>query len=254
MRRLIAAEFRKLFGTRLWLWLLLAAMELTAMFVWVTIVGNDSSANKVPPLSTLAGQQTVFSIAAGTAGGMIAVLAALGITNEFRYQTATATFLATPRRGRVIAAKLITYALVGVGYALVCAAEGAAIATPWLSAKGIHVTLTGGALPGVLATLIIAVVISRFIRPGLAAVLRDQVTTVVVLLVYLVPIEPIVTRIPGLASWAIYLPGPAANAFTQTHQAALGYLRPWPGGILFAGYAAAAAAAGLLLTVRRDVT
>src|SRR5260370_32571864 len=115
MRRLIAAEFRKLFGTRLWLWLLLAAMELTAMFVWVTIVGNDSSANKVPPLSTLAGQQTVFSIAAGTAGGMIAVLAALGITNEFRYQTATATFLATPRRGRGIAAQPVPLAPLRLG-------------------------------------------------------------------------------------------------------------------------------------------
>src|SRR5260370_19313004 len=105
-------------------------MELTAMFVWVTIVGNDSSANKVPPLSTLAGQQTVFSIAAGTAGGMIAVLAALGITNEFRYQTATATFLATPRRGPVIAAQPITYALLGVGSPLLCAPPGAPPATP----------------------------------------------------------------------------------------------------------------------------
>jgi ABC-2 type transport system permease protein len=254
MRRLIAAEFRKLFATRTWLWLLLAAMELTALFVWVTIVGNSSSANKVPPLSSVAGQQTVLSIAAGTAGGMIAVLAALGMTGEFRHQTATVTFLATPRRSLVLLAKLVTYALAGVGYAVICAAEGAAIALPWLSGKGIHVSLTGASIPAVLATVVVTVVIYSLIGTGLGAVLRDQVVAVVALLVYLFAIEPIVMRIPGLASVAIYLPGPAGNALSRTHQAALSYLPPWQGGILLALYAGAAVAAGMWLTVRRDVT
>jgi ABC-2 type transport system permease protein len=254
MRRLIAAEFRKLFATRLWLWLLLAAMELTALFVWVTIVGNSSSANKVPPISSLAGQHTVLSIAAGTAGGMIAVLAALGITGEFRHQTATATFLATPQRGRVFAAKVITYALVGAGYGVICVAEGAAIALPWLSAKGIHLSLTGGGVPGVLATTVLAAAVYSLIGTGLGAILREQVVAVVAILVYLFAIEPIIMRIPALARIAVYLPGPAGNALTQTHQAALSYLSPWAGGLLFAAYATAAIAAGALLVVRRDVT
>lgn len=254
MRQLIAAEFRKLFGTRLWLWLLLAAMDLTALFVWVTIVGNNNPASKVPTLSSLAGQHTVLSIPAGTAGVLAAVLAALGMTGEFRHQTATATFLATPRRHLVVIAKLITYALASLGYGIICTAEGAAIALPWLHAKGFPISLTSGGSPGVLAEVMLAVVVYSLIGSGIGALLRDQVFAVVTLLVYFFAIEPIVMRIPALAAVVIYLPGPAGNALTHTHQAALGYLQSWQGGLIFAAYAAIVVAAGTRFMVRRDVS
>lgn len=70
----------------------------------------------------------------------MAVLAAIGLTGEFRHRAVTATFLATSHRGRVVVAKLVTYGLVGAGYAIACTAVVAAIALPWLSAKGIHVS------------------------------------------------------------------------------------------------------------------
>lgn len=251
---MIAAEFRKLFGTRTWLWLLLAAMGLTAIFVWVTIVGNNNSASKVPPLSSLAGQHTVLSIAANTAGGIAAVLAALGITGEFRHRTATPTFLATPQRALVVIAKIITYAAMSICYAVICAAEGAVIALPWLSAKGIHASLTSGGTPTVLAMVIVVAIIYSLIGAGLGAISRDHMSAVVALLIYLFAIEPVIERIPKLASAVIYFPGPAGNALSQTHQAALDYLHPWQGGILLAAYAAAAVAVGAWLVMRRDVT
>ena len=71
----------------------------------------------------------------------------IGLTGEFRHQTATTTFLATPNRGRVVLAKLATYALVGIAYALVCIAVTIAIAVPWLNAKGIQVPLGGNGIP-----------------------------------------------------------------------------------------------------------
>ena len=54
---------------------------------------------------------------------------------------------------------------------------------------------------------------------GSARLVREQVATVVGLLIYLFIAEPIVTRIPALHSWTIYLPGAAANALTQVAQA-----------------------------------
>jgi len=61
-----------------------------------------------------------------------------------------------------------------------------------------------------------AVAIYSLVGVGLAALLREQVTTVVGLLVYPFVVEPIVTRIPpALEGWTIYLPGPAANALTR---------------------------------------
>jgi len=254
MRRLVAAEFQKLFTTRLWLWLLLGSMALTALYVSLAIAFADDPDTWTPPLSTPAGQRTIFSIPASGAGTLLAVLAAIGLTTEFRHHTATATFLATPQRGRVVLAKLVTYGLVGVGYALACIAVTVAIALPWLGAKGIQVPLAGNGIPGTLAGVIAAVAIFGLVGVGLGALLRDQVATVVGLLVYLFVAEPIVTRIPALRGWTIYLPGEAESALTQVALTNQEFLQPWQGGLLFAAYGIVFTGAGTLLTVRRDVT
>jgi ABC-2 type transport system permease protein len=108
-----------------------------------------------------------------------------------------------------VLAELITYALVGVGYALACIAVTIAIALPWLDTKGIPVPLggNGNGIPATLAGVVAAVAIFGLIGFGLGPLVREQVATVVGLLVYLFIAEPIVTRIPALHSWTIYLPG-----------------------------------------------
>jgi hypothetical protein len=44
MTRLIAGEFHKLFTTRLWLWLLLAALAITALYTGLDIAFADNPA------------------------------------------------------------------------------------------------------------------------------------------------------------------------------------------------------------------
>ena len=147
---------------RLWLWLLLGSAALTALFASLAIAFDDAADNTTPPLSTPEGQHTLFSVASGTRP-LIAVLAAIALTGEFRHRTASATFLATPHRGGVVAAKLVTYAVVGAAYALVCIAVTIAIALPWLSAKGIDVHLAGDGIPATF-TGVIAVLAEEGIR------------------------------------------------------------------------------------------
>jgi hypothetical protein len=253
MHRLLAAEFRKLLSTRLWLWLLLASAALTAMFTILAIAFDDASDNSTPPLWTADGQHTLFSVGSG-ARPLLAVLAAIGLTGEFRHRTATATFLATPRRGRVVVAKLVTYALVGVGYGLVCIAVTVAIALPWLDAKGIDVPLTGNGIPGTLAGVVTVLAVFGLVGVGLGALVRDQVASVVGLLIYLFVVEQILTSIRALGSWTNYLPGAAADALTQVSQTDHQYLAPWQGALVLAGYGVAFAAAGTFLSMRRDVT
>jgi ABC-2 type transport system permease protein len=253
MRRLVAAEFHKLATTRLWLWLLLGSVALTALYASLAIAFGDTPDNPTPPLASPAGQRTVFSVGQG-AGTLLAVLAAIALTGEFRHQTATTTFLASPQRGRVVLAKLIAYGLVGIGYALVCIAVTIAIALPWLNAKGIQIPLGGNGIPATLAGVVAAVAIFGLIGVGLGALVREQVATVVGLLVYLFIAEPIVTRIPALSSWTIYLPGAAANALTQVAQTNQDFLPPWQGGLVLAAYGLILATAGTVLTTRRDIT
>jgi ABC-2 type transport system permease protein len=226
MRRLIVGEFGKLLATRLWLWLLLAAMAITALYASLQIAFADDPDTWTLPLSTSEGQQTLFAAAASAASPLAAVLAAIGITGEYRHRTATTTFLATPHRGRVVAAKLLTYGLVGVGYALACILVVAAIAVPWLSTKDIDLSLAGNGLPATIAGGISAVAAYALIGVGLGALLREQVATVVGLLLYLFVVEPILTNIPALEAWTRFLPGPADNALTAITLTNQQYLQP----------------------------
>ena len=254
MQRLVAGEFGKLFTTRLWLWLLLASLALTALYASLAIAFDADPDNFAPSLDSPAGQRLLFAVAAGAANPLVAVLAAIGLTGEFRHKTVTATFLATPHRGRVVAAKLVTYALIGAAYGLACLGVVAAIALPWLSTRDIRIPLTGNGIPATLASVIAAVAVFAVLGVGLGALMRDQIATVVALLIYLFVAEPIVTRIPALGSWTMYLPGPASSALTHTSLDNQDFLSPWQGGLVLVGYGIAFAVTGTLLAVRRDVT
>jgi ABC-2 type transport system permease protein len=254
MIRLIRGEFAKLLSTRLWLWLLLATMALTALFASLNIAFNNDPDTLAPPLATAAGQRLLFGTAAGGAQTLVAVLAAIGFTSEYRHRTVTTTFLATPHRAHVVLAKLITYALVGAAYGIACIAVVTAIAWPWLSARGIDPTLVGNGIPATLAGVIAAVTAFAVLGVGLGALLRDQVAAVVGLLVYLFVAEPIVTRIPALHDWTVYLPGPSASALTQITLTDQDFLQPWQGGAVLAIYGLTVAATGLWRTTRIDLT
>lgn len=253
MIRLIHAEFRKLTATTLWWWLLLGSLALTALFVSLSIAFTGSTGNPAPPLSTLAGQRNTLSAASG-ATALVGILGAIAMTAEFRHLTATPTFLATPRRGRVVAAKLITYTVIGFGFGLACLALAIAIALPWLRAKAVTVPL--GA-PGLGLTALGVLTVMTIYGPlgvGIGALARNQTAAVVGLLIYLFVLDPLLTAIPALHPLTRYLPGPASTALTGRATPNFPLLPAWGGGLLLAGYALVLAALGARFTLRRDVT
>lgn len=255
MERLIAAELRKLFTTRLWLWLLLASGGLTALFVSLTIgFSGAAAANPAAVLSTGTAQRSLFS-SASIAGSLMAVLGAIGITSEYRHMTVTPTFLASPKRGRVVTAKLISFGLVGLGYALVCIATEIGIALPWLAVEGVAVSLGANGIPAVLGGVLASVAIYTLVGVGLGALVRNQVGTVVRLLVYFFVVEQILVSIPALQAGTKFLPRAAGAALTQTTpMRGFDTLHPWQGGLVLAGYGIVLAVLGTFLAVRRDVT
>ncbi|MBC9714702.1 ABC transporter permease [Streptomyces sp. TRM66268-LWL] len=254
LSRLVRGEFHKLFTTRLWLWLLLASLALTALYASLLIAFSDGSGTWTPPLDTAPGQQTLFAVAAGGTGTLAAVLAAIGVTGEFRHRTATVTFLATPHRGRVVTAKLLAYASVGAAFAVLGLGVVTAIALPWLSAKGIGLSLTAHGIPGTALGVLASVTLFSLIGAGLGALLRDQVATVVALLVYRFVAEPILTGVPALEAFSRYLPGPSSSALTQITLTTQEFLQPWAGGLLLTGYGLTFALLGTVWSVRRDIT
>lgn len=253
MSALLKAEFSKLFSTRLWFWLVVGSVALTLLFGALAIAFGDSPNNPTPPLSSAGGQRTVFTVGFGGASALVAVLGAVGMTGEFRHGTATTTFLATPRRRRIVVAKVVAYAIVGAGFGVVCVAATIALAVPYLDAKGISVSLTANGLPGAMAGVVLAVALYGVIGVGLGAAIRDQVATAAGLLVYLFVVEPVLTRFEALQEGTKFLPGQAAGGLTKLSQAGLEYPPSWLGGLVLAGYAAVLVVAGASVTRRRDI-
>jgi ABC-2 type transport system permease protein len=250
MIRLVRAEFTKLASTRL-LYGLAAAL---AAFAVLTVVGNVIIAGEQgDPLSAyslpvlVAGPVTLLS-------GAVLLLGIVGMAGEFRHQTVTGTFLVTPDRGRVVAAKLVAYPLAGIALTLTILAFTAAVAAGWLAATGITPSLVGAvgvALGQVLLGAVLAAGLCGLVGVGIAALVRNQVAALVGVAVWVLVVEGLLMSLLNAPSLGKWLPSAAAAALTSPGGA---HLSRWGGALLLAGYALALAAAGTHLVVRRDIT
>lgn len=253
MTRLLKAEFIKLFTTKLWLWLLLGAIGMTALIVSLTIGLSGSAGNPNPPLGSEGGQRNLFATAAASSG-LAVVLGIVAMTGEYRHETVTPTFLATPRRGRVVVAKLIAYAIAGVGFGAVNVLAELALALPWLSAKHIGVVLTSNDILRTLTGVVLGLAVFTVLGVGIGALIRNQVAAIVGALVYLFVIEGLVSALPRIRDYYKYFPGGAFNGLVNNYQPSVQFLTGWAAGLLLLAYGVAFAVLGTTLTVRRDVT
>jgi ABC-2 type transport system permease protein len=180
-----------------------------------------------------------------------ALLGAMSITAEIRHGTIRPTFLVTPWRGRVVAAKVSASILIGAGFGLLAGAVAAAVGTAALRARGIDLQLDGGDYALLLAGGAAAAALWAAIGVGLGAVVRHQVPALVGLCVWVLFVENLlVGDIAGVGDVGRLLPGNAGRAISGQDPDTL--LAPAVGLVLLALYAAAAAVAGWLATARRD--
>jgi hypothetical protein len=118
-----------------------------------------------------------------------------------------------------------------------------------LAARGIPITLDGGDYTLMPAGGIAAAALWAPLGLGLGALLRNQVATLLAIFLWLFFVENLLLDfVPGAGKFA---PGAAAAAITGLDPDRL--LAPALGALLLALYAAAAAAAGTIATLRRDV-
>jgi hypothetical protein len=252
---LVRAEWVKLFSTRTWIGLLLGSCLLVggfaALLTGVAGTTPGRGGQGAPAVGTAAYEQGVLGIGA-QATTLLLILGAIGMTQEFRHRTATPTFLTTPRRGRVVAAKVLAYALVAVPFAVVVLGVLVAVVEVYAGARGAAPSLTGTNLR-ILGWDAVAIVVYTVIGVGVGALLRNQVGAIVAALVYLRVVEPLIAVIGPISGAYKWLPGGALSAVTA-NLATTDVLRPWQGAVLLLGYGLVAAVLGTVLTLRRDVT
>jgi ABC-type transport system involved in multi-copper enzyme maturation permease subunit len=180
------------------------------------------------------------------------LLGAMSITNEIRHGTIRPTFLVTPSRGRVVAAKIGVSMLIGAGFGLVAGIVAASVGTAALRSRAIDVRLDAGDFVLLLVGGTIAAALWGAIGVGVGAVVRNQVPALVGLCAWLLFVEGLlVGDVADVADVGKFAPGAAGAAISGLEPDRL--LAPALGLVLLSLYAVAAAVAGSLATTRRDV-
>lgn len=238
----LRSELLKQRSTETTLFLFIAMFGLVALAVamHVLALGADQ-------LSTRSNQLAVFQV--GTRAGMLfaALVGAIAITAEIRYGTIRPTFLVTPRRGPVIAAKIAVSGLVGIVFGLLAEGLMTGSAAVAFAARGIDNQLTGSDYVQLLTGGAAAAAFWAAAGVGIGALIRNQVGAIVGLCVWMFLVESLSEGfVPGAAR---LMPGGAGLSFAGNSDELSAAL----GAVLLLLYAAAVSAAGWLATLRRDI-
>jgi ABC-2 type transport system permease protein len=251
MIRLVRAEFLKLRTTQVWFWLLLATIAISSLRAVAQLASRDGvrTAADVPDLFTSSAQADI----------VVFVLGVLGITTEFRYQTITPTVLQTPSRWTIVTAKMIAYALLGIGYAFVSVAAQLVVALPWLSAKNIDVDFGNSQVIHALVGVFGVVALYGIVGLGVGALLRNQVVAVVVGIIFLLILENVLLAIPVVRNAWPFTPGGATAGILHTTGSTdvtngVHVLSTGGGVVVLLLWAFVPAILGAALTLNRDIT
>lgn len=244
MTRLVRAELLKLWTTRLLLWLGLLILGLETL-----VISLDVSQNSLSELAQPHNQRDVVSVAA-TSALISLILGIVSSSGEYVHGTVSHTFLVSPVRWRVVAAKLVSAGLAGAALALFSAAFAWALAALLLSARSVDLHLASGGALRLFAGTVGAAAITGALGVGLGALLRRQTAAVVLALVWLLVAEPLL----GIAGIQEFAPGHAVAAVVEAGNQSSELLEFWGGLAVALGYAAVFAVLGAAAVERSDVT
>lgn len=264
----LRVELRKTLTTRMW-WILLLVMALYVLSISAFLALSFTQAGQAgapgapagPSLDDPAVRLALYTLAMPLAYVFPVLVGTLAITTEYRYQTLTYTFLAQPRRVRVLAAKLAVGVAFGLALGVVAVAVGAGGAAGVLTLTGNDAGLDGDVLRA-LGQTVLGMGLWAAVGVGVGALVRNQVAAIVVVVAFSQLVEPLLRF--GLGAWEAtrevsqYLPGAAGDAMAGASLYTLGspvqLLDWWQGGLVLAAYALVLLAVGGASTVRRDVT
>ncbi|MBD2895163.1 hypothetical protein amrb99_40970 [Actinomadura sp. RB99] len=234
-----------------------------------TVTGSGDIAPAVSGSGNV-GVQSINSILQGVFAGMIAmvVIGALFITTEYRRGLIRLTVAASPRRGRILAAKAIVIGAVAFVAGLVAVGITVPIGESLLHGNGYSVIpMTAGTEARVLVGTAALLAVATVFAVGVGAVIRHSAGTVtVVIATVILPYVLAMTSVlpVGAARWLLRVT-PAAGfaiqqAIPQYDQVRTAYtpqwgyypLAPWAGFAVLCAWAALALVVGTVLMRRRD--
>lgn len=238
----LRSELLKLRTTRTTFGLLLGMLALTLFIVLI-----QGLVSHVADLDH-SHQRTMFDV--GGVGTLFAALVGtMLMTSEFRHGTIRPTLLFSPRRGRVVSAKLGAGVLAGLAFGLI--AEGVTFGAGYaaLAGRGIDFLISWHDVLVLVAGTTAAAGLWGGIGVGIGTLVRSQVGAIIGLIAWLIVAEQLLFGlVPSVGRFG---PGAAGQALAGGDSAHL--LPPLAGGLVLAGYMVLLGVAGTVALTRRDV-
>jgi len=247
---LLNVERIKLFSTRSPYWCLAAIV--IAGFGFATLFGLVEQGDAAIPYLILRGVNLGMSI--------FMVMAALAITTEYRFGTIRNTFLATPRRPAVLAAKTLLLALIGGVVGLVVSVGCFFLAKALAQNPPAPLELSSGDDWRQVAGYGALFAIAGVIAVSVGTIVRQSAGAIAIVLLWPLLFESLFTLIPTVGpKVGPWLPFTAAdkwvsptNSITDLFQSSTTGPTPVQGLLVFAGAAAVLWVVAVLVLQRRD--
>lgn len=259
---LVKSEFRKLIYQRSTYGLILAAVAIAVLGTAFSPLAVEKLGGQIQmPLSDSNNVDGIYAKALG-AYMFVVIIGVIIMSGEFHHHTAVATFLASPKRHRVLLAKLsvaaVAGALINLFATLIGMASGAIALSMFKNVAQPHsyIWLNYSA-----ASLLIGAVLA-VVGVGLGALIRNQNLAVTAALIWLFVVDRILAVIwtdvgkylpTGLITSMMDLKIDVSSKAANVAINSASYLDPIPAAFLLFGYGLVFAALSLALTMRRDI-
>jgi hypothetical protein len=197
MDRTIRSEFRKVRTTR-------SALSLLAGLIALSIAATWAAAAQASPaeLATALTRPNALLAIVIALPVFVAILGIRSHTDEVRHGSVAATFLATPARRRVLAAKSFVSGAVSAAFGAIAMLAGVATVAVYVVAHHAALTIDVAMIATLFAKAIVLATAWGVIGVAIGVVIRQQVAAIVGLLVWMLIGEGLLSgAVPALTRW-----------------------------------------------------
>lgn len=195
----------------------------------------------------------------------VMLLGAILFTNEFHHQTATATFLTTPQRVKVILGKFATAVIASAFFWILTTAISVAAGSIYFSAKGYGTQLAEWPVTRAILMNGLAYGLWGVLGVGLGVLIRNQIGAVLTGAIAYIIGSQVVSGVFQLIyflwiqkDWvlkaSVVWPSVASQVMVSPEQTLLPSAPWWGGALVLVGYGLVFGLIGTLLTRRRDIS